>query len=110
MSTINYRGYPALVDYDPEDRIFVGRLAGIDDIVVFHGTTVNELETAFHEIVDHYLEVSERRGIPAQEPATQTLTVHVPPDVYAAVTRAAELEGASIDNWAARRLGEAARS
>jgi predicted HicB family RNase H-like nuclease len=37
------------------DRIFVGHLAGVRDIVGFHGESVEELETAFHEAVDNDL-------------------------------------------------------
>ncbi|MDM8562875.1 hypothetical protein QUF54_05925 [Candidatus Marithioploca araucensis] len=53
MNTMTYRGYIARVEYDNEDRIFVSHLAGIRDIVGFHGTSVNELESAFQEAVDH---------------------------------------------------------
>jgi predicted HicB family RNase H-like nuclease len=52
-NTMIYNGYVARVEYDNEDRIFVGHLAGIRDIVGFHGSSVDELETAFHEAVDH---------------------------------------------------------
>lgn len=110
MNAMTYKGYLARVDYDAEDRIFVGRLAGIADIAVFHGTTVDELETAFHETVDHYLEVSERTGRPAQRPYSGNLTLQIPPEVHAAVALAAETEGASISQWAAKRLEEAVRS
>ena len=61
MTPMTYRGYAARIDYDADDRIFTGRLAGMTDIVVFHGASVDELETAFHESVDHYLEVSALR-------------------------------------------------
>ena len=67
MNIMKYNGYVARIEFDEEDRIIIGRLAGIDDIVSFHGTTVDELETAFHESVDHYLEVSKRTGRPAQK-------------------------------------------
>lgn len=67
MNMMKYKNYIARIEFDDEDRIFVGRLAGIDDVVSFHGSTVNELETAFHESVDHYLEVSERTGRAAQK-------------------------------------------
>ena len=63
MTPMTYRGYAARIDYDADDRIFTGRLAGITDIVVFHGASVERLETAFHESVDHYLEVSALRVI-----------------------------------------------
>ena len=62
MNMMEYRGYVARIEYDEKDRIFVGHLAGIKDIVGFHGTTVNELEGAFHESVDNYIAISEETG------------------------------------------------
>ena len=35
MSSMTYRGYSARVEFDAEDRIFVGHLAGVRDIVGF---------------------------------------------------------------------------
>ncbi len=61
MSHMTYRGYGARIDYYADDRIFNGRLAAITHIVIFHGASVNELETAFQESVDHYLAVNARR-------------------------------------------------
>ena len=55
MNTMKYRDYSARIEFDDEDRIFVGHLAGIQDIVGFHGSTVDELESAFHEAVDNYV-------------------------------------------------------
>ena len=43
MNMMKYKGYAANIEYDEEDRIFVGHLASIKDIVGFHGTTVNTL-------------------------------------------------------------------
>ncbi len=43
MNIMKYNRYIARIEYDEEDRIFVGRLAGIEDIVSFHGATVDEL-------------------------------------------------------------------
>lgn len=59
MNAMQYRAYFARAEFDDADRIFVGRLAGIKDIVGFHGTTVGELEQAFRESVDAYAAVSE---------------------------------------------------
>ena len=59
MNTMQYRGYSARVEFDEADRIFVGHLAGIKDIVGFHGTTVDELQQAFRESVDTYAAISE---------------------------------------------------
>lgn len=59
MNAMQYRGYFARVEFDDADRIFVGHLAGIKDIVGFHGTTVGELEQAFRESVDACIAISE---------------------------------------------------
>jgi len=108
MNAMMYRGYAARTEYDAEDRIFVGRLTGIEDIVVFHGSTVDQLEQAFHESVDHYLEVSERTGKPAQRPFSGKMTLRVPPEVHAAIAVAAETTGKSINQWSREVLSDAA--
>jgi predicted HicB family RNase H-like nuclease len=95
--------------FDAEDRIFVGRLAGITDIVVFHGATVDGLETAFHETVDHYIEVSERTGHPAQKPYSGNLMLRIKPEIHAAVATASQVQGKSINQWAGEVLNKAAR-
>ena len=54
MNTMSHRGYSAVIQYDDEDGLFFGRLAGIRDGVGFHGQTVDELRAAFHEAVEDY--------------------------------------------------------
>jgi len=108
MNIMKYEGYVARIEYDEEDRIFVGHLAGIEDIVGFHGTTVDELETAFHESVDNYIAISEETGRPAQKPYSGKLMLRVSPDIHAAVATAAEVHGKSINQWASEVLDKAA--
>ena len=54
MNAMTYKGYTARIEYDDADQIFVGRLAGIRDIVGFHASTVDALQATFHESVDEY--------------------------------------------------------
>ncbi len=109
MNTMKYKGYFAKIEYDEIDRIFVGHLAGIKDIVGFHGTTVEELENAFHESVDNYIAISEETGRKAQKPFSGNLMLRVPPDVHAAVATNAEISGKSINKWATDVLIEASQ-
>lgn len=62
MNIMNYKGYQSRVEFDAEDDIFVGHIAGIDDVVGFHAATDGDLEAAFHEAVDHYLDTSATLG------------------------------------------------
>jgi predicted HicB family RNase H-like nuclease len=47
-NTMSYRGYTASLTFDAEDKIIVGRVLDVDDIISFHGESVSELETNFH--------------------------------------------------------------
>jgi len=108
MNALTYKGYAARVEFDAEDRILVGRLAGIEDIVTFHGASVDEVEAAFREAVDHYLDTSAALGRKAQKPYSGRLMLRVAPDLHARVAVAADLSGKSINQWAAETLGQAA--
>lgn len=55
-NTIYYKSYAARIEYSDEDGCFIGHIAGISDIVGFHGDSVSELHIAFEEAVDDYLE------------------------------------------------------
>ena len=105
---MKYKGYIARIEYDEEDRIFVGHLAGIKDIVGFHGTTVDDLESAFHESVDSYIAISEETGRSPQKPYSGKLMIRIPPEVHAAVATAAQVHGKSINQWASETLKKAA--
>ncbi len=50
-----YKGYEAVIEYDEEDRILVGRVINTKDIIVFDGLSVDEIERTFHQVIDEYL-------------------------------------------------------
>lgn len=56
MNILNYRGYAASVEFDAEDKILVGRIAGINDVISFHGDNGEEIEAAFIEAVEDYID------------------------------------------------------
>jgi len=108
MKMIYYKEYIAIIEYDPEDSIYVGRLAGIDDIAVFHGSNFEELTKSFHELVDHYIEVSKITGYPAKKPATVELNIQIVPEIYSAITTAVKTSGKSLNQWACEAFSTAA--
>ena len=104
MNTMLYKGYNARIEFDDVDRIFVGHLAGIRDIVGFHGSSVDELEAAFHEAVDDYLAHCAKLGLPANRPFSGRLLLRVSPEVHAQASIAAKMAGVSLNQWAAQAL------
>ena len=107
MNSMKYKGYAARIEFDAPDRIFVGHLAGIRDIVGFHGSSVEELENAFHEAVDDYLTACTILGQSPHKPASGKVLLRVPPEVHSAAIMAAESEGKSLNQWATHVLEEA---
>ena len=59
---MNYKGYEAMIEFDDEDRLFVGRVINTRDVIVFDGLSVDELEESFHAVIDEYLEDCESLG------------------------------------------------
>ena len=52
---IIYNEFIASVHYSSDDEVFFGKIEGITDLVTFEGTSVQELQSAFHEAVDDSL-------------------------------------------------------
>ena len=103
-----YKGYSARVEFDDEDGIFFGRLAGIRDGVSFHANTVEGLRAAFHEAVEDYLEMCAKGGKDPQRAYSGQMMFRVNPEVHRRAALAAELAGKSLNQWAEEVLGRAA--
>jgi len=110
MNTMHYKGYTARLDYDDEDKVIVGRILGIRDIVTFHGEAVAVLEQAFHEAVDDYLIACAKLGQEPNKPASGKLMLRIPQEVHHAALVAAGASGKSLNQWAAEVLGKAANN
>lgn len=106
---ISYKAYSARVEFDGDDGIFVGHIAGIRDVVGFHGNSVDELVGAFHEAVDDYAATCAKIGKSPERPFSGKLMLRVDPAVHAASARAAELAGVSLNQWSERVLAAAAK-
>jgi len=110
MKTMKYKGYKAHIEYSEEDGCFVGHIAGIRDVVGFHGESVTELRQAFEEAVDDYLETCAKLGKKPQKSYSGKIMLRIPPDIHAAVAIAAETSGKSINQLVAEILDETIRA
>lgn len=107
-NTMTYKGYSARIEYDDEDGIFTGRIAGIRDGVGFHADTVADLREAFHEAVEDYLDTCTAIGKPPQKAYSGQVMFRVSPEIHRRAAMAAELSGKSLNQWAEEVLDHAA--
>lgn len=108
MNTMSYKGYSARIEYDDEDEIFFGHLAGINDIIGFHAENVADLKAAFHEAVDDYIDTCAKIGKEPQKPYSGKMMFRVDPETHRRAAIAAELAGKSLNQWAEEALAKAA--
>jgi predicted HicB family RNase H-like nuclease len=106
MNTMTYKGYAARIEYSDEDGCFMGHIAGINDVVGFHGESVPELRMTFEEAVDDYLETCEKLNRSPQKPYSGNLMLRLPPKVHAAIAMAADVSGKSINQWTTDTLAD----
>ncbi|HSW69182.1 MAG TPA: type II toxin-antitoxin system HicB family antitoxin [Gammaproteobacteria bacterium] len=99
MNTMNYKGYAARIEYSNEDDCFVGHIAGINDVIGFHGNSVLELHAAFEEAVDDYLSACQKIGKQPQKPYSGNVMLRLPPELHAKVAILAEAHGKSLNSW-----------
>lgn len=101
MKAMHYQGYAARIEYSDEDGLFVGHIAGIRDVVGFHGESVQELRSAFEEAVDDYLDTCEKLNRAPQKPYSGKLSLRLEPELHASVALRADLARKSINQWVA---------
>jgi predicted HicB family RNase H-like nuclease len=107
-STMTHNGYSARIEYDDEDGIFHGRIAGTRDGVMFHAETVEKLRAAFREAVEDCVKTCARIGKEPQKAYSGQMMFRVSPDVHRKAAQAAELAGKSLNQWAEEALAKAA--
>ncbi len=59
---MNYKSYHGHFNYDEEAKIFHGEVSDLRDVITFQGTSLEELEQAFKDSIDDYLDFCKKLG------------------------------------------------
>lgn len=110
MKYLEHRGYTATVEFDAGDGILVGRVIGVNDVITFHGTTVKQVVSAFHESVDDYLAACAKLGQSPDKPASGKFIVRAAPLTHRAALAMATAEGKSLNTWVVEVIERAVES
>ncbi len=106
INFMSYKGYAASMVFDQEDKVIVGRVQDIDDIISFHGESVAEFESNFHAAIEDYLAASKELGSAPEKPARGKVMLRIAPEVHAAAIKAAAPASTSgLKARLAKRLG-----
>ena len=105
---MEYKGYRATVTFDDEAGVFHGEVVDTRDVIVFEGTSVEQLHREFRYSVDDYLAVCAERGRTPDRPFSGKIPLRVSPAVHRAATAVARAEGKSLNAWLAEIVEAAA--
>lgn len=109
MSSMNYRGYTARIEFSETDGVFWGKVLGLpaNTSISFEGKTVAQLTQDFRNAIDFYIEDCAKSGKQPIKPASGKLMLRVAPEVHSAALIAAQASGVSLNQWAAKVLQQA---
>lgn len=95
---IKYKDYYGTVRFSSDDRIFFGKIEGIEDLVTFEGHSVDELVQAFEEAVDDYIELCNKNEKSAGKSYKGSFNVRIDPDLHKKAARYSSSKGVSLNH------------
>ena len=101
---MTYKGYQGVVEYDEDAKMFTGEVINTRDVITFQGKSVQELERAFRESVDDYLEFCKSRNEEPDKPFSGNLMVRMPPALHRRIALEARRRGQSVNRYIIDRL------
>lgn len=105
---MQYKGYTAgPIDFDAEDGVFSGTVAGLRDVIHFEGTTAKELARAFRDSIDSYLKLCAENGQQPDRPFNGKILVRTEPKLHRKAALRAAVEGVSLSQWISRQIENA---
>ena len=106
---MEYKGYIGKVEIDDEAGILHGEIINIRDVITFEGTSVDEIQKAFRESVDDYLDFCAQRGEAPEKPFSGKFVVRLPTELHRKAYIQAKLADKSLNGWVTEVLQTALR-
>ena len=94
-----YKDYIGSVHFNAEDEIFFGKIEGIEDLISFEGSSVNELKKSFKEAVEDYIILCKETGKKTEKSYKGSFNVRIPPEIHKRAKRIAAMKGISLNQF-----------
>jgi predicted HicB family RNase H-like nuclease len=105
---MKYKGYYGIVQYDDEAKIFYGEVINTRSVITFQGTTVNEIEIAFRDSIDDYLDWCKERNKEPEKPFSGKFVLRLPPELHRQLNLKAKITNTSLNSFIVHTLEIAA--
>jgi predicted HicB family RNase H-like nuclease len=96
---MEHKGYIGKVEIDEEAGILYGEVINVRDVITFEGTSVDEVQAAFRESVDDYLDFCAQRGESPEKPFSGKFVIRLPAELHRKAYIQAKLADKSLNGW-----------
>ncbi len=101
---LNYKGYSGQIIYDDEMKILHGEVIDTRDVITFQGRSVDEVEKAFRDSIDDYLDFCNERGEQPEKSFSVKFILRMPPKLHHKLYLKANRSGKSLNKWVVETL------
>lgn len=101
---LKHKGYHGKVEFDEEAGLFHGEVVDLRDVITFQGKSVDELEKAFKDSIEDYLEFCEERNEEPDKPFSGRLMLRLSTEIHRKVYIGAKKEGKSLNEYISDKL------
>ncbi len=102
----SHKGYFGSAEVSHEDHCLVGQLLYIDDLVMYEGATYEEIERAFQQSVDDYLQFCSEVGKQPQKTYSGSFNVRIGAALHLKAARAALRTGISLNDYVRQAIAQ----
>lgn len=96
-NVLEYKGYIGSVEFSVEDQCLCGKVEFINDLILFDGVSVDEIQQAFQDAVDCYLESCTVRHVSPDQPFKGSFNVRVGGDLHRKAAYEARRRGVALN-------------
>ncbi len=96
---MEYKGYIGKVEIDDEAGILYGEVINVRDVITFEGESVDEIQKAFRDSVDDYLEFCAQRNESPEKPFSGKFVIRLPAELHRKAYIQAKLADKSLNGW-----------
>lgn len=98
-NVMQYKGYWAKIQYSDTDKCFWGEIEGINDMITFEGTSVEDLKKDFEEALDEYIEWCKEEGVEPQKQYNGNFNIRIKPELHREASLLSKIKNISLNKF-----------
>jgi len=96
---MKYKGFIGSVHYASEDRVFYGKVEGVNELITSEGSSVTDLEEGFRYMVNEHIKDCTRKNIPLEKSYKGNLNIRLSPELHKKAAHNAAVRGVSLNQY-----------